>query len=234
MGITAMRNRRKGQVGPRFAIYIFGLLIMSLGLVLLIKADLGATPWDVLHVGLYYQLGLTIGSWSVIVGMFILLAAAIISKEFPQVGAFLNMVLVGLFIDMYFLLPFLHTPEGLMGKLLMFTIGLLLNGYGMGLYISAQFGAGPRDSLMIALTSKTGWKVRNVRGVMEILVLLVGWWLGGPIFWGTIVIGLLIGPLAGICLPQCHKFTEYWLSSLKEKKMVVEHSKTESKRGASL
>ncbi len=234
MGISSMGKRRKGQVGPRFVIYILGLLTMSLGLVLLIKADLGATPWDVLHVGLYYQLGLTIGSWSVIVGIFILLAAALISKEFPQVGAFMNMILVGLFIDMYFILPFIQTPEGLVGKLLMFSSGIILNGYGMGLYISAQFGAGPRDSLMIALTSKTGWKVRNVRGVMEILVLLVGWWLGGPIFWGTIIIGLMIGPLAGICLPQCHKLTEHWLLHLKEKKMVVEHSQTESKRGASL
>lgn len=159
--------KNKGQIGSRFLIYLIGLLVMSLGIVLLITADLGATPWDVLHVGLYYQLGLTIGSWSIIVGIFILAAAALISKELPQVGAFLNMVLIGLFIDAYLLLPFMQTPDGLAGKLAMFGFGIVVYCYGMGLYISAQLGAGPRDSLMIALTAKTGWKVRNVRALTK-------------------------------------------------------------------
>lgn len=227
-----MSSRAKGQIGPRFLIYLFGLLVMSLGLVLLIKADLGATPWDVLHVGLYYQFGLTIGIWSIIVGMVILIATGLITREIPQIGAFLNMILIGLFIDMYFLLPFLQTPEGLFGKIIMFAFGMLLNGYGMGLYISARLGAGPRDGLMIAISQRTKWKVRNVRAVMEVLVLIVGWQLGGPVFWGTILISFLIGPLAGICLPQCQRFTDGWLQKLKRQELIVEQ--TESKRGASL
>lgn len=227
-----MSIRKKGHVGHRFAIYILGLLIMSLGIVLLIKADLGATPWDVLHVGMYYQIGLTIGSWSIIVGIVILTVSALISKEFPQIGAFLNMVLVGLFIDMYYLLPILQTPDGIVGKIVMFVAGIVINAYGMGVYISAQFGAGPRDSLMIALSTKTGWKVRNVRGVMEILVLIVGWQLGGPVFWGTILYSLLIGQLVGITLPQCQRFTDQWLIRLNAKNQKFEQ--TESKRGASL
>lgn len=229
-----MGRKRKGQVGPRFIVYLIGLLVMALGIVLLIKADLGATPWDVLHVGLYYQLGLTIGSWSIIVGIVILAVSALISKQIPQIGAFLNMVLVGLFMDMYYMLPFIQTPDGLVGKMLMFAAGIIIYGYGMGIYISAQFGAGPRDSLMIALTEKTGWKVRNVRATMEIIVLLIGWQLGGPVFWGTIVISLTIGPLAGICLPQCQHLTSKWLERLEAKKMVLKEGETESKRGASI
>ncbi|MDZ5470869.1 YitT family protein (plasmid) [Bacillus sp. 31A1R] len=226
-----MNIKKKGQVGPRFFIYFIGLLVMALGIVLLIKADLGATPWDVLHVGLYYQVGLTIGSWSIIVGIVILTIAALISKEFPKIGAFLNMVLVGVFIDMYFLIPFLQTPDQLLGKMLMFSIGLLLSGYGMGLYISAQFGAGPRDSLMIALTSITGWKIRNVRAMMELIVLLIGWQLGGPVFWGTILFSLFVGPIAGYALPQCQRFTDKWLEKLsKHKNIKIE----QSSRGASL
>lgn len=232
IGDTTVNIRKKGQIGPRFIVYILGLLVMSLGIVLLIKADLGATPWDVLHVGLYYQLGFTIGTWSIIVGIFVLALGAILSKEFPQIGAFLNMVLIGLFIDMYYLLPFLQTPEGLVGKIIMFAVGMILYGYGMGIYISAEFGAGPRDSLMIALAKRTKWKVRNVRSSMEILVLIIGWQLGGPVFWGTIVSSLVIGPLAGVCLPQCQRMTDRWLQKLRSKKIVVEQ--TDSRRGASL
>ncbi len=210
------RLKSRGQIGPRFIIYLFGLLVMSLGIVLLILADLGPSPWDVLHVGLYYKFGLTIGSWNIIAGFFILGVSAMISKSIPQFGAFLNMILVGLFIDMYLMIPFLHTPSSLTGKVVMFAVALLINCYGMGLYISAQLGAGPRDSLMLAITSKTGWKVGKVRSTMEVFVLILGWQLGGPLFWGTIVISLMIGVIAGFSLPQCQRFTNFILQRLKK------------------
>ena len=215
-GEIMQRLKSRGQIGPRFIIYLFGLLVMSLGIVLLILADLGPSPWDVLHVGLYYKFGLTIGSWNIIAGFFILGVSAMISKSIPQFGAFLNMILVGLFIDMYLMIPFLHTPSSLTGKVVMFAVALLINCYGMGLYISAQLGAGPRDSLMLAITSKTGWKVGKVRSTMEVLVLIIGWQLGGPLFWGTIVISLMIGVIAGFSLPQCQRFTNFILQRLKK------------------
>lgn len=227
-----MNNRKKGQVLPRFLIYLLGLLIMSLGIVLFIKAELGATPWDVLHVGLYYKLGLTIGSWSIIMGIVILTTAALISKEFPQIGAFLNMILVGLFIDMFYHMPILQTPDNMSGKIIMFVIAIIINGYGMGLYISARFGAGPRDSLMLALSSRTHWKVQNVRISLEIIVLLIGWRLGGPIFWGTIIYGVAIGALSGICLPQCQRLTDFLLAKLKKKEQI--QTQIDANRGANL
>jgi uncharacterized protein len=204
---------------------------MSLGVVLLILANLGPTPWDVLHVGLYNQFGLTIGSWSIIVGILILTLSAIISKKFPQVGAFLNMVLIGLFIDMYMLIPFLQTPPTLIGKLIMFFFGILINGYGMGIYISARLGAGPRDSLMLALTSRTGWQLRNVRALIEIIALLAGWILGGPVFWGTIFIGMTMGWIAGFTLPQCQSLTDTILNARKRKKRLRNFEVNELKRG---
>lgn len=218
--VGRMKKKIRDQAGPRFIVYLIGLLVMSLGIVLLILADLGASPWDILHVGLYYQFGLTIGSWSIIVGLVILTISSLISKEFPKMGAFLNMVLIGVFIDLYLLLPFMQTPGSLFGKIMMFICGMFVSSYGMGIYISAQFGAGPRDSLMIALTAKTGWSVGKVRACMEVVVLLIGWKLGGPVYWGTIVIGLSIGPIAGFALPQCQSVTDRLLSSLKKKQTI--------------
>ncbi|MBU8879505.1 YitT family protein [Bacillus sp. FJAT-29790] len=216
-----MITRKSGQIRPRIVVYLMGLLIMSLGIVLLIKADLGATPWDVLHVGLYYQLGLTIGSWSVLVGFVIIGVACLISKELPRVGSFTNMILIGLFIDLYLLLPFMQTPSALIGKMIMFVFGIIIYCYGMGIYISAQFGAGPRDSLMIALTEKTGWNVGRVRACMEIVVLIIGWQLGGPVFWGTIVISVTMGSIVGVALPQCQSLTDWFLQRMKKQDTII-------------
>jgi uncharacterized membrane protein YczE len=220
-----MQKTYKGQIGPRFLIFLIGLLIMTFGVVLIIEADLGPSSWDVLHIGLFYRLGLTIGTWSIIVGVFIVIVSAILLKSFPPIGTFLNMLLVGIFIDMFLLLPFLETPDSYAGKIVMFALGILINSYGMGIYISAQMGAGPRDSLMLAITSRTGWKVGPVRSTLEILAAVIGWQLGGPLFWGTIVYSVMIGVIAGYALPQCQKLTDYILNKWQLHKQSKQNTK---------
>jgi len=213
-------EKRRGQMIPRFMIYLSGLLIMTFGLVLIILADLGPASWDVLHLGLFYSFGLTIGTWSIIVGIVILTISALIVRSVPQFGAFLNMVLCGLFIDMYMMIPFLDSPSTFWEKCIMFVIGLLINGYGMGIYISASLGTGPRDSLMMAITSISGWKVGKVRVGIEVLALFLGVLLGGPLFWGTLVYGVAIGVFSGYALPQCQHITDTILNNLLQKNKV--------------
>ena len=212
------------QLLTRWAIYFVGLIVMSFGIVLTIKADFGSAPWDVLHVGLYLQFGLTIGTWSIIVGLIVLALSATITKSLPQLGAFINMLMVGLFIDMFMMLPFLKTPGLLPGKIMMLVIGILIMGYGMGLYISARCGAGPRDSLMIALTDRTRWKVQYIRGVMEVIVLFVGWLLGGPVFLGTVIFSLTIGTIVGFTLPHCQLLSDSIVRKAgKEESIQINH-----------
>lgn len=201
----------------KWSIYFIGLLIMSFGIVLMIRADLGSAPWDVFHIGLFYQVGLTIGTWSIIVGFFILAISSLIVKRLPSIGAFLNMLMVGIFIDMYLFIPYLKTPNSIFGQLFMLILGVLVIGIGIGVYISSRCGAGPRDSLMIALTEKTGWKVQYIRLAMELIVLCVGWLLGGPVFIGTILFSFTIGPIVGWTLPSCQKTTDNILYKIQHK-----------------
>ncbi len=201
----------------KWSIYFIGLFIMAFGIVLMIRANLGSAPWDVFHIGLFYQIGLTIGTWSIIVGFFILVISAIISKKLPQMGAFLNMLMVGIFIDLYLMIPQLHTPDTIMGKITMLILGIVIIGVGIGVYISSRCGAGPRDSLMIALTEVTGWKVQYIRLGMELVVLCLGWLLGGPIFIGTILFSLTIGSIVGLTLPACQKTTDLLLYKIQHR-----------------
>lgn len=195
----------------KWFVYLVGLLVMTFGIVLVIQADLGSAPWDVLHIGLYKQIGLTIGSWSIMIGIVVLSTSAILAKAFPKLGAFLNMLLCGIFTDIYLLIPWLKTPATLVGQLLMLSGGIILMAYGMAIYISANVGTGPRDSLMLVLMQKTKIKVQWIRFMMEIIVLTAGWLLGGPVGIGTIIVCLTIGHVTGFALPQCQKITNSWV-----------------------
>lgn len=192
----------------KWSVFFIGLIIMAFGIVLMIKADIGVAPWDVLHIGLYKQFGLSIGTWSIIIGFLVLFSTSILSKAWPQIGAFLNMLLVGVFIDLFMLLPFIKNPDHLVGKIVMLLVGIIIIGYGIGVYISAKRGAGPRDTLMLVLTERTGWKVSHIRLGMEVIVLTAGFLMGGPVSLGTFLFGLTIGLIVGYTLPQCEKMME--------------------------
>lgn len=195
----------------QWSVFFIGLFIMAFGIALMIKADLGSAPWDVLHIGLFAQFGLSIGTWSIIMGFFVILATSLLTKKKPQSGAFLNMVSVGLFIDFYLWLPFFHDPVTDFGKWMFLIIGILILGFGIGLYISSDCGAGPRDSLMLALTEKSGMKVSNIRLLMEFVVLFFGWMLKGPVSFGTILFCVTIGAIVGRTLPYCQKLVKFVL-----------------------
>lgn len=221
--------RQTDKLVRRLLIFTVGLLIMSFGIVLMIKSDFGVAPWDVLHVGLFYQLGLTIGTWSILVGFTVLGLSSIMIKKWPQFGAYLNMILVGLFIDMYMQIPFLVEPETMLGKSLLFLLGMMINAYGMGIYLSAELGAGPRDSLMLAIQTKTGWKIATARRIMEVMVLIIGWMLGGPVFLGTVIFSVAIGSFIGFAMPQCQFLADKIL-----KKQLLKNQENQFERGARL
>ncbi|MCG3087063.1 YczE/YyaS/YitT family protein [Sporosarcina cyprini] len=188
----------------RWVFFLVGMMIMSLGISMTIKGNrLGIGPWDVLHVGLYRNLGLSIGSWSIITGFIIIVSTAIVLRQWPRLGTWLNMFMIGLFIDLFnWLLP---DFASLGGQAVIFTLGVIVTAYGVGVYVSPNVGAGPRDSLMLILVDKLGVSVKVVRTSIEVIVAIIGWMLGGPVGVGTVLIALLIGQIVHYALPQCRK-----------------------------
>jgi uncharacterized protein len=87
-------------------------------------------------------------------------------------------------------------------------LGLALFGVGSAFYIGAAYGAGPRDSLMLALSARTGARIGVVRAILEISVLVVGIALGGTFGIGTVAFALLIGPTIEL------SFAALWRSPL--------------------
>ncbi|WP_053362777.1 hypothetical protein [Bacillus sp. FJAT-27251] len=204
----------------RWSFFVFGLMVLALGVALTVQGKLlGIGPWDVFHYGLSMKIGLTIGSWSILTGFLLLAASALAAKKIPKIGAFLNMLLLGIFIDLFiWLLP---SVDSVIGAVISFILGIVLIGYGIGLYVSADLGSGPRDSIMIMIAAKTGWSIQWVRNGMELLVLILGWLLGGPIGIGTVIIAFFLGPIVGFSLPQCKTLLEYFLGKEEHKKLAA-------------
>jgi uncharacterized protein len=169
-----------------------GFLLYGLALALLIRASLGTSTWLVLEIALADILGITIGTMTVVMG-FAVLGIALLFRERVGWGTLANILSIGPWLNLWLdWIP--STQNNLLLQIGMFLLGVLVQGIATEVYIGVDAGAGPRDSLMLAVHRVTGFSVRVARGSIEVLVVTIGWLLGGPAGWGTLAFALLIGP----------------------------------------
>lgn len=194
---------KAGRLPRRLAQLVFGLFVFGLSIALLIVANLGAMPWDVLHQGLTRLVPLSLGTVMVLTGLAVLLLWVPL-RETPGVGTIANAVLIGLFTDLWLMvLPDpAELPGGMTWRVGYVAVGIVVNGLATALYIGSQLGRGPRDGLMTGLARVTGRSLRLVRTGIEVAVVIVGFLLGGVLGWATLAFALLIGPLVQAFLPH--------------------------------
>lgn len=196
MGLTLLSPPRGPGLGRRFAGLLIGLVLFGLGIGLMLQSGLGVPPWDVLHQGLAESFGLTVGLWSIIVSVLVLLAWIPLREPYG-VGTLLNAVIIGVVIDLSGVL--IPVPTRLPLRVILLVAGIGLIGFASGLYIGAGLGPGPRDGLMTGI-ARRGLSIRLTRTVIEVTVLAAGWLLGGTFGIGTVAFALLIGPLVQFSL----------------------------------
>ena len=182
----------------RIAQLLVGLFLYGVGLALMVRAGIGVAPWDVLSQGVSLRTGLPFGLVTNIIGAIVLLLWIPIRVR-VGVGTVANVLLIGTCAQLGLSVIPQQTVPGL--QALVFAGGLALVAVATGLYIGARLGPGPRDGLMTGLHRRTGWRIWIVRTGIEVIVLAVGWLLGGQFGVGTIAFALLIGPMVGVTMP---------------------------------
>ncbi len=175
-----------------------GLFCYGFAIGMMIQAQLGVSPWDVLGQGAARSFGISFGLSSILIGALVLLLWIPLRQK-PGIGTVLNVLLIGPSAEVC--LALVPAPEQLWAKVLLFTGGLVLLAAATGVYLGARLGPGPRDGLMTGMHSRFGWPVWAARTGIEVTVLGAGWALGGTVGLGTVAFALLVGPLVSRMLP---------------------------------
>jgi len=169
-----------------------GLFFFALGIVMTLYADLGMAPWSVLHVGLTKYTPLTFGQVSQVVGLAVLVLGWVLGFP-PGFGTVMNMYFVGYFMDLIMAWGLVPMPRSLPSQLALLMGGILVLGAASFMYLNPRLGAGPRDGLMMGLVQRLGRPVYQVRGAIEVTVLVLGYFLGGPVGVGTLITAFTTG-----------------------------------------
>ena len=180
----------------RWLFYFIGLLTFSYGITIALSMQhLGIHPWDVRAVALFEKLGLSIGTWAIIISLILIIVSWFLDKSYIKLGTFLNGVLVGAFVDLFLWIDFLPNASLTWTDSLIMIGGMVVMGIGGGLYNSAQVGSGPRDGFMLSIADKTNAPIGRVRIIVESFILLLGLILGGPVFWFTLIFTFVQSPV---------------------------------------
>jgi uncharacterized membrane protein YczE len=169
-----------------------GFLLFGLAITLMIRGNLGTSAWAVLEVALAPKLHISIGTMTVVMG-FLVLSGALLMREKLGWGTLANILSIGPWED--FWLSFIPSiKNNLPLQIGMLSLAIFLMGLASAIYIGVDAGAGPRDSMMLAIKRITGISIRAARAIIEVTVVSIGWWLGGPAGVGTVIYALLVGP----------------------------------------
>lgn len=193
--------RRPFLLGPRtmprrLSRVAIGAAMIGLGAALMIRGELGVTPWDVLVTATSARAGVSVG----IAGAALSTALYLACIPFGRLPGWGNVVLIAVIsVVIDGVLGTVGVPDPLLGRALLFVAGVLVLGVGVGLIVAADVGVGPLEMVMLVATDR-GAQVTRIRPVIELTTLGVGWALGGAMGVGTVVFALVIGHLLAAVL----------------------------------
>lgn len=123
------------------------------------------------------------------------IAIAYFCGESFGLGTLANIFVCPIFIDILLYLNWVPLFERFSTGLAALLIGMELLALGTWMYMKSTLGSGPRDALMVVLARKTHRTVGLCRAAVEVVIVFIGWRLGGQVGIGTIVAAVGVGSL---------------------------------------
>ncbi|WKA57007.1 YitT family protein [Planococcus shenhongbingii] len=172
----------------KYIFFVLGILLLTLGIAFTIQSNLGTSPFDAVLVGLSETVGLTVGSWEVVLAILIIGCNSLLIRQRPEVVGLATAVITGIGIDFWlFFLSDVVTPELWHSQAACFAIGLLAMGAGTATYLHTNFAPIPVDRLTLILKDLTGTNIFMSRTFIYLVFLIMAFMLKGPIGIGTLL-----------------------------------------------
>ncbi len=197
----------------KYVFYVAGILILTLGISFTIQSDFGTSPFDALLVGLSIQVGLTVGSWEIIIAIILIGCNSILKRQRPEILGLVTAFITGIGIDMWLLLlQNLLIPELWYSKAACFGLGLVVTGLGTAIYLQTNFAPIPVDRLTLIIQELTRTNIFLSRTFIYLVFLIMAMLFNGPIGIGTVLSVCFGGLLLNYFMPHTKRVLERYAS----------------------
>src|SRR5690554_615975 len=206
-----MKQLRK-DINMRFILFVLGIIILTFGISFTILSSLGASPFDALLVGLAESVGLTVGSWEVILAMIIICCNALLKRQRPEILGLVTAIITGIGIDLWlFLFQNVIHPDMIITKVAIFGIGLTAIGFGTAIYLQTNFAPIPIDRLTLIIRDLAKTNIFITRTFLYVIFLILAFIFSGPIGVGTLLTVCFGGLVLNFFIPSTKKIIDFFV-----------------------
>lgn len=197
-----MESKKKKLI-KRIILVFLANMILALGIAVLRLSGFGTDPYTCMNLGVSSRLHMNFGTYQMVLNVVLFIPVFILDRKSFGVGALVNMLLLGYFVDFFMYVFALGgiTIEGLSGSFVM-RIPILLAGivvvcFGIALYMFCDLGAAPYDRLSVIIENYSHGKVpfRWARICLDVISTAVGLATGSVVGIGTVIIAFFTGPI---------------------------------------
>ena len=187
----------------RAVLVVIANLILGMGVALLRLAGFGTDPFTCMNLGVSSHLPIGYGTYQMILNVALFIPVFILDRKSFGVGALVNMLALGCFVEMVMLGFALVqvAPQGLEGNFALraaiLATGVLVVCFGIALYMVCDLGSAPYDRLGVIIENYTHHKVKFkwARVCLDLISMGIGFATGSVVGVGTIIIAFFTGPV---------------------------------------
>lgn len=206
----------------RIIFFIFGLILLSFGISLIIKSEFGTSAWDAVSVGLFKHFNLSVGIWMNIVAVILVISSGIMLKKMPRLTTLITSIVLGGCLDFWLFSIRKITVDSTVLSIILFLMGVVIMAFGVATYLVSKLPPNPLDYFMVCVHEKFNISIAKARTICEGIGFILGILLSGPIGIGTIIILIMVGPTIQFFLKYTNKIYKYTEEKfLREKEIDV-------------
>ena len=210
--------KKLSETTKRILIFLLGMSIIQFGVALFLRMNIGSDPFTVFTQGLANTLNnlgvnATTGTANRIILIVLFSIILLLNKSHIKIGTMICVVGVGPIIDLGVSMVSILPVESYNYLLKMFLIalGCFIIAIGFSMLSATKVGVAPNDIIPFIIKERTNWEYRWIRILMDAVLLISGFMLGGTVGVGTIIAMATTGPFIQLCLPYGEKFTNFIL-----------------------
>ena len=210
--------KKLSEATKRIIIFLIGMSIIQFGVALFLRMNIGSDPFTVFTQGLANTLNnlgvnATTGTANRIILIVLFSIILLLNKSHIKIGTMICVVGVGPIIDLGVSMVSILPVESYNYLLKMFLIalGCFIIAIGFSMLSATKVGVAPNDIIPFIIKERTNWEYRWIRILMDAVLLISGFILGGTVGVGTIIAMATTGPFIQLCLPYGEKFTNFIL-----------------------
>jgi len=188
----------------RIFLYVFGIMVLGLGINVLLRSTLGAGAWDTVSNNFSQLIGSTIGTASIIINIIVLAFVFLYNKHWKYLSILVPIFSLGLVIDFWDIIVFgNYTVDALWLQLIFYVGGAVILSLGLSLIIVSRYPAMVYDELTISLMRLL--KVKKfftMRIMIELFAIVLATLFGflasigfGAVNVGSFILAVALGPI---------------------------------------